>query len=127
MTSETFHLPIAGLRAALQTTGKNDIRFYLCGVLLERRDGGLRLVSTDGETLFAYLVEAGVGAAGDDLEAILPRELLEPLKRPQKNSQTHAVITLSREAEATGPWRIRIEVDGKTTEGAALDGKFPDP
>lgn len=128
MHTETLHLPIRQLRAAIQFAPKpkDDIRYYLCGVLLERRSGFVKLVSTDGWTLFTCRAEGE--HPGDDLEVILPRSLIEQIKRPGKNGPDLAAVTLSREVNETGghgPWRIRIEAGDLVAEEVEIEGQYP--
>lgn len=127
MKTETLHVPITALRAALQTAAKDDVRYYLCGILLERLDGHVRLVSTDGHTLFAYRVERE--QPGADLAVILPREIIQPLRRPRANAEPAATITLTwetNETGGTGPCKVRIEANDVALEGLEIDGRFPD-
>jgi len=75
------------LVAFLSIAPKDDVRYYLNGVLLEVRHNEVgRLVSTDGfRVVVAQLTQSesltGVNAPADDFDVIIPRTLIETLKK----------------------------------------------
>jgi len=50
-TETTFAFPVAEFLANYNATSKEETRYYLKGVLVEKRDDGVRLVATDGHIL----------------------------------------------------------------------------
>lgn len=100
------------LRAAMTFAAKNDVRYYLNGVLVEPSpDGqGVRLVATDGHRL-AVLFDADGSA---DAPAIIERHKLPTL--PRKGSETLATFDGER---ATYPGGTSLPV-------SYVAGRFPD-
>lgn len=47
----TFAFPVAQFLATYNATSKEETRYYLQGVMVEKCDGGVRLVATDGHIL----------------------------------------------------------------------------
>ena len=47
----TFAFPVAEFLATYNATSKEEARYYLHGVMVEKRDEGVRLVATDGHIL----------------------------------------------------------------------------
>lgn len=70
---KTFTLPQRQLRRLLESVGFamaiHDVRYYICGALLEIGDDGIVAVATDG----AQMARAAVGDAGPECQVILPR------------------------------------------------------
>lgn len=78
-------VPTKHLKAALLAAGKNDLRYYLNGVLVESSPGEVRCVATDG-----FMVAVLRHATTDETlaEVIVPRDVVEAVvkaKRPLTN------------------------------------------
>lgn len=125
------------LRAMLHLAAKNDVRFYLNGILVEANAGTTRLVATDGTVLGVYQHKAPEGnpnAVEGVARVIVPREVVERIK-PDRNALTFVQITWSdekmRDAELndTGTRFPFLPVDARFPEYArtlptgAMSGK----
>lgn len=53
----TFAFPVAEFLATFNATSKEETRYYLQGVLVEKRDDGVRLVAADGHILLRTDIE----------------------------------------------------------------------
>lgn len=82
-----FNVTPGQLKAALLFAGKNDVRFYLNGILLERGHDYRRMVATDGHRLICINLphppsedpehDAAPPPKGSPLRYIVPREAVE--------------------------------------------------
>ena len=120
LSPEGIFLPVSALRAAAMIAPKSDVRFYLCGILLERRDGVTRLVTTDGQMLLLQVITEADNP-GEDFELILPRHFGE-MKRPAK--QESQLLHLMIDWTQTPPG-LTGSSNGATVEGFAIDGRYP--
>lgn len=122
-------LPRSVLRAAVRFAAKNDIRYYLNGVLVECHRCVAYVVGTNGHFLGIGRVErdANNGDTGTG-SFIIPREFLEKMKLPRRLSDGGMVqITVSDLAESgAGRFTIADVFEGTEISGATLDGRFPD-
>jgi DNA polymerase III sliding clamp (beta) subunit (PCNA family) len=66
-----YTIPVDMLKAALLSVSKEQTRYYLGGVLMQRREGILRMVSTDGHRMFVGAINLDDGLQSD-FDAILP-------------------------------------------------------
>lgn len=108
------------LKALLLVAPKQDIRYYLNGVLVDVRAQDVTLVSTNGAVLLAVPYPDNI--EGDRLigQWIIPREALE-------------VVKPCKVGRATLPITVEINADGATTIAGAtttttkpIDGRYPD-
>lgn len=110
------------LKALLLFAAKQDVRFYLNGLLIETGPLGTRAVATNGHTMAAANLPM-LGAEAASL--IVPRESLEAaLKAVGKGS----VISLEfapgeRNSEAVRT--VTIEAGQATLKAVEIDGVFP--
>lgn len=75
------HLSLKSLKAALCIAAKEDIRYYLNGVLVEAGALVTRVVATDGHMLFAH--DYKHGSPQWEGKFIIPRDTLEMLTKPR--------------------------------------------
>ena len=115
-------LPAYNLRAAALIAPKADSRYYLCGFLLERREGVLRLIATDGNLMLVQIVTEADNP-GPDLSLILPRQFGADLRRPKKSESglLHLMIDASED-----PPLLWGKCNTQEIAGKAIDGRFPD-
>lgn len=115
-------LKTSQLKAAMHCAASKDVRFYLCGVLLECcANGDVHIVSSDGNVLFAGLIAAPNVAWGENPQRgpwrmILPREAVATaLKSPlAKKGMMHLA------AMPDGCYMLN------DTVFTPIDGVFPD-
>lgn len=111
------------IKALLICAAKQDVRYYLKGVLVDARaNGDVILVTTDGHRMLAYPVAVDAIEALAPGQYIIPREALEAVK-PCKAGRITLPITIEidvahgRENKITG---------ATSTVTPLIDGKFPD-
>ena len=104
---------------------QQDVRFYLCGMLLEISGGAgqLRGVATDGHRLAMYTVEniesVATGLLSNRVQAIIPRKGTLEIARLLKESEEPVRVQLTQH-------HLRIENSDVVIISKLVDGKFPD-
>lgn len=112
-------LPLDTLKALLQAAAKKDTRYYLVGILVDRRENDCTLVATNGHMLLAvpHSPPEGGTLALPVGQYIIPRELVETVKAPPSGMVT---ITIDAAAQT-------VTIEGASTvTGKLIDGKYPD-
>lgn len=119
-----FTLPLqkADLRAALHIAAKNDVRYYLNGVLIECSATESRIVATDGHVLCAIKSEAPQQFEGEPMQSlIIPRDVVAKIKKPTRRAVLPSFVVLAYDGK-TGT----LTVDGSPDTFRPIDGRFPD-
>lgn len=123
MSTNTVSINVNHLRAALVCAAKDDVRYYLCGVLVDFRADDIRIVGTDGHHLVCLRSEY---VDGDDrpkpCQIIIPRAALEGIK-PCKGLEL-AVLTFDAE-NPMAQCKLEPLAKGGITF-TPVDGRFPD-
>lgn len=110
------------IKALLICAAKQDVRYYLKGVLVDARASDVTLVTTDGHRMLAYPVATDAIEALAPGQYIIPREALEAVK-PCKAGRVTLPITIEIDV-AHGR---ENKITGATSAVTPLiDGKFPD-
>lgn len=110
------------IKALLICAAKQDVRYYLKGVLVDVRASDVTLVTIDGHRLLAYPVATDAIEALAPGQYIIPREALEAVK-PCKAGR----ITLPITIEIDTVKGLENKITGATSVVTPLiDGKFPD-
>lgn len=106
------------LVAALCTTAKADIRYYLNGVYVEATNAETRLTSTDGHVMSTQRADAvGDNEVDGVIRIIIPTSALEGIKK-------HKTIHTVEVNDDGGSWGI---VDYPARIGfTPVEGQFPD-
>lgn len=95
-----------------------DVRYYLNGLLVELRNGGVRCVATDGHRLAICDADADI-ALDETQQIIIPRKGVLELMR-----------LLDTEGEALklefGRSHVRVQLDDSVFTSKLIDGRFPD-
>lgn len=91
----------------------HDVRYYLVGMLVERKTDELRFVATDG----AGLAVLRVPSPGPDFALILSRETCKDLRSLLSAGPVRLLVEERRATLVQGPL---------TMDAATVDGKFPD-
>ena len=97
---------------------KQDVRYYLNGVLLEAQQDRLRAVATDGHRLALCDVEVSVPADATR-QLILPRKGVQELLRLVGENDAEMEIVMSKN-------QVRISLDNYILTSKLIDGKYPD-
>jgi len=116
-------LEIAGnkIQAALIFAAKDDIRYYLNGVLIEWEPGGFYMVASNGHIMLVqWQPDEKIETNG---EVILPREMLAAISR--KDTVVIDAEEILPEKAAWGARRIVQHGAGHTVEYKSVEGKFP--
>ena len=125
MKLKSVTIPVSHLLAVAAQAAKDDVRFYLNGVLIEVEDGGVMCVATNGHILGA--IRGGeANAAGDhkhvdDTQLIVPIEIIRRLKPSKKFANSAVIIT----NEAADLWTL-TSMFADPIHFKMIDGKFPD-
>lgn len=135
MTDLKITLKTDVMHALAQAASKNDVRYYLNGILLEYntklRD--VQLVATDGHILFAYVLPESYlleGPYTDDPEVpeggrmqwIIPRDAVSALSKSTKTKDRYCEITAQSDNQVN-----LYDVTKQTTQTVqAVEGQFPE-
>lgn len=114
-------------RALVLFAAKQDIRYYLNGVYVEKHANTARLVTTDGHRLCVASVTPAEGDTGHG-SAIIPREFFDAVKRGKHGFAL--VLEVQESGGATGahdgnPFVLR-DFDARDSMGKTIEGRFPD-
>ena len=115
LPDDVFELNMAAVRQVFHAAGKNDVRYFLNGVLVESNDDGqVRLAATDGHRMVVTDWMDGDGVPPVD-RAILPRDVVWSALRTK--AKTNRIAITDKAAFA-----IR---DGFIHREYFVDGHFP--
>lgn len=116
-----------------------DVRYNLCGVMLEHNGEETRLVATDGHRLHAVSVSHQNALVCEPFQIILPAAMVKTIcKAKMLRGSSKATITINVDAPKAGiddtgkPITIQpakasaLLPDGTETVASLIDGKFPD-
>jgi len=116
----------AMLKAALTHAAKQDVRYYLNGVLIEATARETRVVATDGHR--ACIIRAAaendlgqLGVVPQIVTFIMPRDVIDAMKIAARDLRS-AAITL----ESTDGKEWRVSGPCSSVVFKPVDGKFPD-
>ena len=107
------------LKAAEVMSAKNDIRYYLNGVLVEVLDDEVRLVATDGHKMFFLRKKHTISVPA---RLIVPNEVLALLKLKKQSKYQRTAIISYGESERD---KATLEYDGLEIGFRPIDGVFP--
>lgn len=123
MTGEeqSLSLPQQALKGLLEKTSfamaRDDVRYYLNGILLEWGEDKIRAVATDGHRL--ALTDYQAASAVGDLSVILPRKGIQGLERLLSDSEDPVNLGF------TGN-HVRLSFPGIQFKTKLIEGRFPD-
>ena len=117
-----FTLPQKQFKSLLDRTAfamaRQDVRYYLNGVLLEAQNDRLRAVATDGHRL--ALCDADVTIPAEEKkQLIIPRKGVQELVRLVGETDAEMEVVMSRN-------HIRVVLDDLVFTSKLIDGKYPD-
>ncbi len=107
-----MHVSAEAIKGVSHAMAKQDVRYYLNGMLFQRSDGYVHVVATDGHRLAVHKSDQG----GDDCSAIIPRNSVSAL------IGIAGPDTLIKVSDRMA----RVESDDVTLTTKLIDGKFPD-
>ena len=118
----TIHISRNKLKAAAIFAAAKDVRYYLCGILIESTPMQTRVCATDGHALFCAKDDAKDDNAGT-FTGIVPNDTVKQIlawKAPYKD----APVIFTTNDDIAG--EHRAEWAGNTAVFKLLDGKFPE-
>lgn len=112
------------LKAVSLAMALKDLRYYLCGVLIESNGPETRLVATDGHRLHAIQHKTQDNCPVSELVSfIVPVDMVKACIKA-KSSNRHQLAEITFHVEGA---KITAELPDRTTISAfAVEGKFPD-
>lgn len=112
------------LKAVSLAMALKDLRYYLCGVLIESNGPETRLVATDGHRLHAVQHKTQDNCPVSELVSfIVPVDMVKACIKA-KSSSRHQLAEITFHVEGA---KITAELPDRTTITAfAVEGKFPD-
>ena len=118
----SFSIPQKQFKALLDRTAfamaRQDVRYYLNGVLLEAQNDRLRAVATDGHRLALCDVAITIPTE-EKKQLIIPRKGVQELVRLVGETESEMEIVMSKN-------HIRVVLDGLVFTSKLIDGKYPD-
>ena len=115
-----IHISRNKLKAAAYFSAAKDIRFYLCGILIESTPMQTRVCATDGHALFCTKDD---GDNEGTFTGIVPNDTIKQIlawKAPYKGAADLPVVITTAADEQRAEWC------GNTAVFKLLDGKFPE-
>jgi DNA polymerase-3 subunit beta len=114
-------IPQAALKELLERTSfamaRDDVRYYLNGILLEWTGANLRAVGTDGHRL--ALMDKEVAEASAETRVILPRKGVQELERLLAETEESVAVGFTAN-------HVRFQLPGLTLTSKLIEGRFPD-
>ena len=117
-----IHISRNKIKAAALFSARDDIRFYLNGILIESTPMQTRIVATDGHALFCAKDDAKDDNAGT-FTGIVPNDTVKQIlawKAPHKGAADLPVVITTAETEHRAEWC------GNTAVFKLIDAKFPE-
>lgn len=99
---------------------RQDVRFFLNGMLFEVTADYVRTVATDGHRLSQCTLAKGVEGVAERVQAIVPRKVVQDMRRifdGGKNEKLQFALSDRRIRVACGPYSLSSNL---------IDGRFPD-
>lgn len=121
-------LPPEYISALKLFCGKNDVRYYLNGILLEifpTQDNGFsegRLVATDGHRLGMFRLTNLEVNTDTTISAIIPLDLLNW----KANPNLPIMVTLGPSESGSKSRSLSLSQGSTATSGKSIDGMYPD-
>jgi DNA polymerase III subunit beta len=118
----TIHIARNKLKAAALFAASKEVRYYLCGILIESTPMQTRIVATDGHALFCTKDDAK-GDNDGTFTGIVPNDTLKQIlawKAPYKGAADLPVVITTAADEQRAEWC------GNTAVFKLIDGKFPE-
>lgn len=117
MENIEIEIPMQVLDAATFCAAKNDVRFYLNGVAINKG----HVVSTDGHRAFACKIDG----LDENISLIIPTEAIKAFikKVPSKNRKGHCVISIDHSTQQGKISNFPLQVHELFIP---IDGKFPE-
>lgn len=125
-----IYTKLSTLRALANLAAEKDIRYYLCGLLIEANTEQTRVVATNGHVMGVMNNNArDLGEQGNEITSpvsfIIPIDAIKMLK-PAGNKLDQVSITIERDGSGLVLRGVINVLGGASVNFTAVDGKFPD-
>lgn len=118
--SATIKVPVSIIAAASHAMAKQDIRYYLNGMMIEKSPhGGVRVVATNGHHLIAIRAIGATIKQRVKAQYIIPRKTVEVIVKAGKSGGM-----IEFKISSNGSFSARVSET--TFHGDLIDGKFAD-
>jgi DNA polymerase-3 subunit beta len=119
---------LKALVAMLNLAAKEDVRYYLNGVMVETSEPGfVRYLATNGHQMGLYREKSQSTESLNATEIILPAEKLKMIKLPKYI--THGILTVEDaviEHNVEKPRKCSLQYEDITLQFEEIQGRFPD-
>lgn len=118
--SATINIPVSVIAAASNAMAKQDIRYYLNGMMVEKSsNGGVRVVATNGHHLIVIRAANGRIQQRKKAQYIIPAKMiLSIVKAAKPNMEVELKISSSGQVSA--------RIADVTFHEKIIEGRFPD-
>lgn len=118
--SATINVPVSIIAAAAHAMAKQDIRYYLNGMMIEKSPhGGVRVVATNGHHLIAIRSEKATIKQRIKQQYIIPSKMIQSIvKSGKKGGNVEFKISSNKSVSA--------RIADVTFHDNLIDGRFPD-
>lgn len=118
--SATINIPVSVIAAASHAMAKQDIRYYLNGMMLEKSsNGGVRVVATNGHHLIAIRSEKGTIKQRIKQQYIIPNKMIQSIVKSGKKGGTVEFKISSNKS-------LSARVGDVTYHDKIIEGRFPE-
>jgi hypothetical protein len=130
-----FCFPVDKLRAALICAAKNDVRYYLNGILFARHGAGMVAVSTDGHRLSAIYsdereCEPDATELPESFAIIVPADVIANACKAHKSRTVSVLLFEIQPADGTADAARLVTIGANAGESQfsarEVEGRFPD-
>jgi DNA polymerase-3 subunit beta len=118
-----IYTKLSALRALANLAAKDDIRYYLNGLLIEANETTTRIVATNGHVMGIY--DNTEQENETSARFIIPIDAVEMLK-PAKNKLDSVCITIERNDAGEVLRGVLTVIGGASVNFNAVSGSFPD-
>ena len=119
----TIHISRNKLKAAAIFAASKDVRYYLCGILIESTPLQTRIVATDGHAMFCAKDDAKDDNAGA-FTGIVPNDTIKQILAWKAPYKTETPVIFTTNDDPAG--EHRAEWAGNTAVFKLIDAKFPE-
>lgn len=118
--SATIKVPVSIIAAASHAMAKQDIRYYLNGMMIEKSShGGVRVVATNGHHLIVVRSSSATIQQRKRAQYIIPAKMILSIVKAAKPN-----MEVEFKVSSNGP--VSARVADVTFHDKIIDGRFPD-
>ena len=116
----TINVPVSIIAAAAHAMAKDDVRYYLNGMMIEKStNGGVRVVATNGHHMIVIRSAKATIKQRIKSQYIIPRDMINRIaKEGKKGGDVEFKISSNKSVSA--------RISDVTFHGKVIEGRFPD-